>query len=184
MQEHLRIAPVPDADWTETERTQFGIAPGEPLPRILATLSRHPELQRRWLAFAEHAYRNSTLDPRDRELAILRTGFRHGSRYEFAQHAVRGREVGLTDDDIRAVLVEGIDGRWSKSDVLILRAVDELCATSTIGDDTWAGLARTFDDRQLIDLVFTVGSYTLVSYACNALGVQLDDDLVDEPWLA
>jgi alkylhydroperoxidase family enzyme len=182
MPEHPRIAPVPDADWTETERTQFGIAPGQPLPRILATLSRHPELQRRWLSFAEHAYRNSTLAPRDRELAILRTGYRHRSRYEFAQHAVRGREVGLSDDDVRAVLDEDLD-YWSKGDAAILRAVDELCATSTIADDTWAALARTHDERQLIDLVFTVGSYTLVSYACNALGIPLDDDLVDEPWL-
>jgi alkylhydroperoxidase family enzyme len=181
MHEHPRIAPVTDADWTDTERTQFGIAPGQPLPSILATLSRHPELQRRWLSFAEHAYRDSTLAPRDRELAILRTGYRHGSRYEFAQHAVRGREAGLTDREIHAVLDDDL-GSWSKLDAAILRAVDELCATSTITDDTWRTLTRSFDEQQLIDLVFTVGSYTLVSYACNALRIPLDDDLVDEPW--
>ena len=34
-----------------------------------------------------------------------------------------------------------------------------------------------FDKKQLMDMVFAVGQYNLVSMALNTLGVQLDDGL-------
>jgi hypothetical protein len=43
-----------------------------------------------------------------------------------------------------------------------------------VSDATWQGLARHYDTKQLLDLVFTVGQYSLVSMALNTLGVQLD----------
>jgi 4-carboxymuconolactone decarboxylase len=43
-----------------------------------------------------------------------------------------------------------------------------------IGDATWSALAARYSTMQLLDLVFTVGQYTLVSMALNTLGVQLD----------
>jgi hypothetical protein len=43
-----------------------------------------------------------------------------------------------------------------------------------ITDATWEGLSRHYDEQQLMDLVFAVGQYTLVSMALNTLGVQLE----------
>ena len=54
----------------------------------------------------------------------------------------------------------------------MLRAVDELHADAIIADATWAELAARFDTQQLMDLVFTVGQYNMVSMALNSLGVQ------------
>ena len=50
-----------------------------------------------------------------------------------------------------------------------------------IRDATWRALAARYDVRQLMDLVFTVGQYTLVSMALNTLGVQLDDGIEGFP---
>jgi hypothetical protein len=65
--------------------------------------------------------------------------------------------------------------------VTLLAAVDELHADSMIRDATWSDLAARYDVRQLMDLVFTVGQYTLVSMALNTLGVQLDDGIEGFP---
>ena len=46
---------------------------------IYAALAHHPDLLRRWLVFAAHVLAKSTLDPRVRELLILRTGSAVGS---------------------------------------------------------------------------------------------------------
>jgi alkylhydroperoxidase family enzyme len=37
------------------------------------------------------------------------------------------------------------------------------------------GLKETYSDQQMMDLVFTVGQYNMVSMALNSFGVQLDD---------
>ena len=60
----------------------------------------------------------------------------------------------------------------------MLRAVDELVGDAKVADETWAVLAGELDDRQLMDLVFTVGAYETVAMAFRSFGVELDDDLV------
>jgi hypothetical protein len=59
-------------------------------------------------------------------------------------------------------------------DRLLLCATDELHDDAFITDDTWAGLSEHFSTEQLMDLVFTVGQYNLVSMALNSFGVQHD----------
>jgi 4-carboxymuconolactone decarboxylase len=46
---------------------------------------------------------------------------------------------------------------------------------------TWKALAQHYSEQQLMDLVFTVGEYTLVSMALNSFGVQLDPDTTGFP---
>jgi len=49
------------------------------------------------------------------------------------------------------------------------------------GRVTWAALSAKYDDQQMLDVVFTVGQYTLVSMALNTFGVQLDDGIAGFP---
>ena len=62
----------------------------------------------------------------------------------------------------------------------MLQATDELHEDKIISDETWAALGEHFSDQQMMDLVFAVGQYTLVSMALRTLGVPLDDFL--EGW--
>ncbi len=138
---------------------------------IFATLARHPKALKRWLVFGGHVLAKSSLPERERELLILRAGWRCGSVYEFGQHTVIGTAAGPTDDEVRRLAAEGTDG-WSAADRSLVRAVDELVADHRIADATWAELAERLDEHQLIDLLFTVGQYVLVSMTLNSLGVE------------
>lgn len=177
-----RVTPLARAEWdaeaTEIlEATQMG---GRVL-NIFRTLARHPKLLKRWLVFGNHVLLKSTLSARDRELLILRTGWNCGAEYEWGQHVVIGKQVGLTDDEIDR-LTRGPDAPgWAASDADLLRAADELHRDSRIGDVTWAALAARYSTQQLLDAVFTVGQYTLVSMALNSLGVQLDEGIAGFP---
>ena len=154
--------------------------PGDAL-NIFRTLAHHPKLLKRWLVFGSHVLAKSTLPARERELAILRTGWRCGAEYEFGQHTVIGRDCGVTDDEI-AALTRPLDGHgWSDHDRALLEAVDELHDDQCISDETWTRLERVWDDQQRLDLIFTVGQYTLVSMALNSLGVQLDEGVPGFP---
>lgn len=166
----------PDALDEETRR----YVPGDAL-NIFRTLAHHPKLLKRWLVFGSHVLAKSTLPPRERELAILRTGWRCGAEYEFGQHTVIGRDCGITDDEITALTRPLDEHGWSDHDRVLLEAVDELHDDQCISDETWTKLERVWDDRQRLDLIFTVGQYTLVSMALNSLGVQLDDGIPGFP---
>jgi len=81
----------------------------------------------------------------------------------------------LTDRDIERIR-EGPDAPgWDPFEAALVRAADELHRDAFVSDETWALLARRYDTRQLMDVVFTVGQYNLVSMALNSFGVQLDE---------
>ena len=148
---------------------------------ITRTLANHPALAEAWLGFARYVLGDNTVPPRERELLILRIGYLCGSEYEWGQHTRIARNVGVTDEEILRV-IEGPDAEgWSAFDSALLRAVDELHHDSEVSDETWAVLAAGYDTRQLMDLVFTVGQYNLVSMALRTFRVPLDEGVEGFP---
>jgi alkylhydroperoxidase family enzyme len=118
--------------------------------------------------------KQNTLPARERELVILRTGFLCRSGYEWTQHAEIAARAGLTSEEIARVKQGAGAPGWSNADAALIRACDELHARQFVSDATWSALAPHFNERQLMDLVFTVGQYTQVSMMLNTFGVQLD----------
>jgi 4-carboxymuconolactone decarboxylase len=177
-----RVEPVPESEWSDDARA---VLPRNPetgrVANVFTTLARHPELLKRWAVFGEYIGIKSTLAPREREILILRIGWLCRSEYEWAQHAVIGRRVGLSDVEIRRITQGPAAPGWDPFEATLLTAVDELHADAIISDNTWSALSARYDTPQLLDLVFTVGEYTLVSMALNTLGVALDDGLEGFP---
>jgi alkylhydroperoxidase family enzyme len=173
-----RIEALDQEQWNE--RAQEIMAPMVADGRVynvFKTLTNHPDLMRRWLVFANHILGKSTLAPRERELIILRIGYLCQAGYEWGQHVVIAREAGMTDEEIRSAKTGPDTAGLSELDRLLLLATDELHHDAHISDGTWAGLLEHLSTRQLMDVVFTVGQYNMVSMALNSFGVQLDDGL-------
>jgi len=126
------------------------------------------------MVFGTHVMAKSTLPARVRELAILRVGWICRAEYEWGQHVLLAREIGISDDEIRRLQAGPEAAGWSDVDRATLRAVDQLLRDSHISDDVWDELSKSFDTEQILDLIFTVGQYNLVSMALNSLGVQLE----------
>ncbi len=177
-----RIPPLEESQFTDEIRELLPPRPGGGPPlNIFTTIAQYPKLLKRWLVFGGHILGKSSLPPRDRELLILRTGWLCRAEYEWGQHAVIGRMVGLSDDEIRRI-TQGPDvAGWEPFDRTLLRAADELFEEQIISNGTWADLSSKYDTHQLMDVVFTVGQYTLVSMALNAFGVQLDEGVEGFP---
>ena len=88
---------------------------------------------------------------------------------------------GLNDDEIRRIGVGADAPGWSESDRALLRATEELWDDAMVSDATWRELARFLNTEQLMDVVFTVGQYNLVSMALNSFGVQPEPGLAPLP---
>ena len=173
-----RLAPLREDQWSDEVRQILKpmIEQGRVF-NIFKTLAHHPNLMRRWLVFGNHVLFKSTLSARERELLILRIGWLCQAEYEWGQQVRIGREAGLTDEEIHRIKTGPDAGEWNEQDRLLLTATDELHADAHISDPTWQGLSKYYNTQQLMDVVFTVGQYNLVSMALNTLGVQLDEGL-------
>ena len=150
------------------------------LPAVLGTLIRHPALAARWLPYNDVLLRTGTLDPRLRELAICRVGWRTAAEYEWLQHVRLARGLGITEAEIDAI-ADQVRPTWTPLEADVLAATDELLDGYSVRDATWARLAEHLDQQQLIELVFVVGTYTCLAMAFKSFGVRLDADLVDYP---
>lgn len=143
----------------------------------LGVLVRYPPLAKAFLTFNRHLLFESSLPDRIRELSILRIGWLRRAEYEWAQHVALAPRAGIRKEEIEAVK-EGPDATlWAPLEAAVLRAVDELHADACVSDATWDLLSRSLDERQLMDLVFTVGAYDLLAMAFNTFGLELDPGL-------
>jgi alkylhydroperoxidase family enzyme len=62
-----------------------------------------------------------------------------------------------------------------------LQATDELHRNQRITEATWSALAEHYNEQQMMDLVFAVGQYTMVSMFLNSAQVQLEPGLKGLP---
>jgi len=167
-----RIEPLAAADLGDEVRALMGRFDGDEPLNIFRTLANHPKLLKRWLVFANHGLGKSTLPARERELLIRRIGGLCQAGYEWGQHVRIGLDCGLTEDEIRRIKIGPTDAAWSEADRDLLQATDELCNDAHVSTGTWERLAARWSTEQLMDIVFTVGQYNLVSMALNSFGVQ------------
>jgi epsilon-lactone hydrolase len=170
-----RIPPLRDEDMTRAQSEL--VAPytvDGRIDNVFRTMAQHPDLTRRWLPFVNHVLAKSTLPLREREILILRIGWRCGSEYEWAQHVRAGRRAGLSEIEIAHIAAGS--GLGSKED-LLLNAADELRDHAKIGAKTWNALSGHYSRQQLMDIVFTVGQYAMVSMALNSFEVEIDEEL-------
>jgi alkylhydroperoxidase family enzyme len=143
---------------------------------LVRTLAQYPDLVVRYLTFGLHLRRSSSLSARLRTIISLKTAAICGSTYEWgkhAQHAARGQM--LTSREIEATRTGADEASWSDLERHMVTAVDQLCATRSIGNDTWSALAKQLDTNQLMDLVLTVGNYVMLSMFIDALQIQDED---------
>ena len=171
-----RLAPLDppyDADVAATLSRM--VPPGMEPIGLFRTIAHHPQLLDRFRATGSTLLAHGTLDARDREIVIHRTTARCGAGYEWGVHAALfAPAIGLADEELDATW-HGTPEDWEGTDRLLIRMCDELHDTSTVSDELWAEMAGHWRADQLVELVVLAGNYHLVSYLCNALGVEAEE---------
>lgn len=177
-----RIAPVDPASATDEQRELLApFAETLGVLNIFRTMARTPKALKRFNVWGGYVMgRGTSLSPREREIAILRTGWLCRAGYEWTQHARIGLESGLSAHEIEAIKIGAGAPDWSAGEAAILRATDDLVRDHFVSDASWAALGA-LSEAQRMDLVYTVGQYTLVSMLLNSFGVQLDEGQTLDP---
>lgn len=176
-----RIPPLPPEDWDNPAREVFAFW-GEPdswrdgsKTNIVMTLAQHPKLATAYNIFGKHLLIDSTLSGRVKELVVIRISWRLKCDYEWHYHIGYCVNLGMSLDEIAAIKDGANAAIWNEADRAVLNAVDEFIDASRLSDSTWNALSAHFDRQQIMDLVFTIGHYVMLSWAVTAFGIQLED---------
>ncbi len=182
-----RLTPVPFTEWDDHTRDVLlphlrrpelylsGAPDAPPMPVVMELFAHHLPLSETWLAFSNMlASDESTLEPCQRELVILRVAWRTQSGYEWGQHSRMGRDEGLTDEQLRAVTEGPAAEVWTPVERALLTTVDELIDGFVVSDDTWGILAGFLDPAQVFELLFVIGGYLCMAGVLNSVGLRGD----------
>lgn len=141
---------------------------------LYKTMLNHPTLYTPRARFGSYLQRDSMLDPVTRELAIMRTAYNIGAAYEWAHHVEYAKAAGFGDDDIARIAHGPSASGWTPKQRAVLQAADELRREAFVSDATWSALAEHFSMKERIEIVYTVGGYTMTGLAINSFGVQVE----------
>jgi 4-carboxymuconolactone decarboxylase len=178
---HPRIAPLDPPYDPATEQMLDRWMPSggglEPL-KLFRTLAVHDSLFGRMRPLGAGILGHGLIEPRLRELMILRTCARCRAEYEWGVHvAFFAESVGLDSAEVRATVVGAPDDPvWPGRERTVIQLADELHDTATVSDATFAALERHFTPAQILELVIASGWYHTISFVVNAAQVQ------SEPW--
>jgi alkylhydroperoxidase family enzyme len=116
------------------------------------------------------------LNPRYRELAILRAAIVGDSKFEYSQHLKVARMVGIADDQLDAIKGWATSAKFDDRDRAVMAATDELVGRNMIEDETFAALKRHFSDAQIMELVFVIATWRMHGIVVRALHLEYDND--------
>ena len=196
-----RMPPLPPEAWTDEMRTLFTMLEGPDAyqtgskSNVILTLARNPKLAGAYFKLNTALLMRGAIPAPLRELMILRVAWLHRAAYEWAQHVRvslmpdalskeateafrRGEKLveagpGLLSRAQIDAVKQGPDHPiWSDVERLLISAVDELKRDSRIGDATWSALGQHFVEEQLIELVFIIGSYSMLAMAMNTFDIE------------
>jgi len=133
------------------------------------------ELADRWQALGELLRYNTTLTPRQSELAILVTGRACHSPFEWYAHRLEAEKVGIESQVIDAILAQAVPAGLSAEDMVVVQVATELNRIKSISDSTYANALALLGERKLVELTALVGYYTMVAMTLNAHEIPLPE---------
>ena len=146
-------------------------------------LTNSPKAARAFSGLGQFIRYGSRLDPRLRELAILQVGWQARSPYEWSHHVKIGKDFGVSDADIHALIAEsaGQPSALEPLAKLVLLAAREAAAGPGVSESTYKALTAHFDHELMVDLVVTISFYCAVVRALSSLAIEVEPEY--QPYL-
>jgi alkylhydroperoxidase family enzyme len=118
---------------------------------------------------------NATLNiqPRQRELLILRCAARIDSVYEWEHHVETAKTEGFTADEIEALKSDEPNLK-EETDNILVRACDELLSHSEVGQETFEQLSQHFNTQEIMEIISVVGFYQWTGMMLKSFKVPLE----------
>lgn len=120
---------------------------------------------------------DADMEPRLREMVILRVAYLQRSDYELFHHRAIARNLGVTDAELAAILSDDISVLALPERALIIFA-SEVVTNVSPSDAALDAMRHHYSDRFLFDIVVLIGSYMLTARLAAVGGVEIEEQPV------
>ena len=141
----------------------------------------NPELTYRVAHLGSFIRFDSVLPDRVRELAILATAREVDARFEWAGHARIAKEAGISDEQLEAIANRSAPAGFSDDDALPVNVAHELRRKNELSDANFNAAKAKYGDAGVIELIATVGYYSLMGCLLNGLQIEPAPDAPQLP---
>jgi 4-carboxymuconolactone decarboxylase len=146
---------------------------------VLLTFAHHPKLADLFSQLNIHLLSTNTLPVKLRQIAIMRTAWICGAAYMWSSHLRTSVRCGLSPEMFRPLQVGADDPYFTAFERVVIRATEELVRDKRIGDASWRALMAEWNGQQMLDFLFTVGTYVTVAGVMRSAGVERDPVLLE-----
>lgn len=150
---------------------------------IFQVLLNHPTLARALNDLLATMLWHGKLDPRLRELVIMRVGWLTACDYEWTQHWRVALGLEVSADDLLGVRDWPSHTGFRAAERAALAATDDVVRDGAIGAAAWADCEREIgpDPPVLIELVTAIGAWRMIASIVQSLQIPLEDDIDSWP---
>ena len=127
--------------------------------------------------------RDGSLEPRLREMIIVRTGYHAASLYEVTQHRSLAGSLGVTPETLDALACMSPAG-LAPNEQAAIAFVDELLTRNRPGDATLAAVRNHFDDTHVLEMIIVAGNWWMLARMLETAGIPLDQHTIGESGVA
>jgi alkylhydroperoxidase family enzyme len=150
---------------------------------IFQVLLNHPPLARTFNDMLANLLWHGALDPRLRELVIMRIGWLTKCDYEWTQHWRVASGLGVSADDLLGVRDWPTYQGFGPTERAVLAATDDVVRDGAVSAESWVACERELqgDTTVLIELVTAIGAWRMVASMLHSLKVPLEDGVSSWP---
>ncbi|MEO7371161.1 MAG: carboxymuconolactone decarboxylase family protein [Ilumatobacteraceae bacterium] len=142
-------------------------AEGKRVGGPFSTLLRSPGLGSVVQRVGQYVRFESSLPADLKEMAILLTARKWTAQFEWFAHHELALAAGLDPAIAAAIGRDDVPDSLDEPAAAVHRFVSELLNTGSVSDETFALVAAHFDQREIVDLIGTVGYYCTISFILN-----------------
>jgi 4-carboxymuconolactone decarboxylase len=160
---------------------QSGLPEHTPQTNAFRMLAHSPETATRALRLVLTLLTETTLDPKLRDLVILRVAQRCAGEYVWAQHVPIARTSGVSESQIAALeRGEAQADLFGDAERAVFALADEVLAGGRCTQDTFDAVRKLFSCREVVELLMLVGYFRMMSDLLTTLNVELEPALGPE----
>ena len=150
---------------------------GVKIVNVYRVMANSPAAFPPFMRFGNAILQRVALDPKLRELTVLRVATLTGCQYEWQQHEEVALEFGVTPAQVAGIANWEESAAFDQRERAVLRYVDAVTRDVAVDDETFAGVRQLCNDAELVELTLTIGFYGMLARFLVPMQVDLEEQV-------
>jgi 4-carboxymuconolactone decarboxylase len=141
---------------------------------------RSPELCEKVEALGAYCRFESSLDMRLRELSLLIAARFFDAQYSWNAHVGKAADLGVSAEGLQKLAANEAPAFTSRDEQVLYQFSIEILRDHFVSDETFAAALAEFGEQGLVDLIGSLGNFSMLAMLLNSFQVDLQP--VDPPF--